>query len=108
MLGVSERPFRFDFISTATYPAVRSPGTPFMQKTTPFAAQMQKTFPLLIHNAIKDNVTWAEISTNTENVKQTKHSAAQIQKTLPGWDKQKSGKCRKQYFLLHSYRKPFP
>ena len=40
-----------------------------MQERTPFAAEIQKTLPLVVLNAVKDNFTWADMSRNTENAK---------------------------------------
>ena len=36
-------------------------------KTIAFAAQMQKTLPLVIHNAVKDNFTRADMKRNAGN-----------------------------------------
>ena len=38
-----------------------------MRKTTPFAAQMQKTLSLVIQNAIEDSFTWAGMHRNAGN-----------------------------------------
>ena len=43
---------------------------------------MQKTLTLVIHNAVKDNFTWAGRNINVEMQKPTPFTA-QMQKTLP-------------------------
>ena len=53
-----------------------------MWKTTPSPAQMQKTLPLVIQNAIEESFTWAGMRRNTENSKTTA-LVAQMQKTPP-------------------------
>ena len=91
-----------------------------MYKTTPFAAQMQKTLPLVIQNAVKDNFTWADMSrsagnaendtlccTNAENPSPSHTERYQRQLHL-GWHEQKCKKFRKRHPLLYKCSKPFP
>ena len=89
-----------------------------MQKTIPITAQMQKAFPLVIQNTIKDNFTWADLSRNAENAENDTLYCTNAENPSPshtqccqrqlhsGWNKQKCTKCRRRHPLLLKCEKP--